>query len=63
MTLGERIRKARQNRGLSVMQLANKLEVHPHTIYLFETNKNKPRKIVLIALSQELEEDLFDSTV
>ncbi|NLW46865.1 MAG: helix-turn-helix transcriptional regulator, partial [Firmicutes bacterium] len=42
MTLGEKIKKFRNEKGLSQQTLADKLGIHRKTIVFYEQNKTKP---------------------
>jgi len=56
MTLGERIRKMREQAGLSRDEFARLLGVATMTVYFWETGRRKPRPPTLKAIESLLEE-------
>lgn len=52
--IGLKISKARQERGLSVQDLAKKAEVDPVTIYRLESGERKPRAATLARVVRAL---------
>jgi ribosome-binding protein aMBF1 (putative translation factor) len=53
-SIGEKIRKARQDRGLSVADLAKRAGVDEVTIYRCESGERKPRAATLSKLIKTL---------
>ncbi len=52
MNYSERIKELRQNKGLSQMQLANKLNISQSAIAKWELGKTEPTASALISLSK-----------
>ena len=64
LSLDERIKIARQSKGLSIRGLARELGVDPKTIWSWENNKHKPTKELWDRLeeffnSQSIKKDLI----
>jgi len=54
MTLGERIKRLRMERGWSQTQLAQRLEVHPKQVSGWERGAHTPSTDVLIRIAETL---------
>lgn len=52
LTLGERLRKAREDAKLSKLDLADELEVHRNTITNYETGRQRPPRWLVWAWAQ-----------
>lgn len=63
MTIGEKIKQLRIERGLSVSEFAQQIEVTERTIYRWESNKNIPSNSYLakIAISCDVKIEYFKS--
>ena len=61
MTIGEKIKQLRIERGLTVSEFAQQIEVTERTIYRWESNKNIPSNSYLakIAISCDVNIDYF----
>ena len=56
--IGGRVRSLRRLRGLSVQQLADRIDRHVHTVYVWEQDKRLPDVADVVALSAVLDADL-----
>ena len=52
MTIGDRIKRLRQEKGWSQAQLANKLNTHPKQVSKYERGINLPSTEVLVRMTQ-----------
>lgn len=62
MTIGDRIRSARKNAGMTQAQLAEKSGVAAISIHQYEAGKRQPRLEQLIRISSALNVDMLDIT-
>ena len=53
--LAQTIRKTREARGLSQMDLAHKLNMNPHTIMDFEVGRSNPKAETVFLIADELD--------
>ena len=53
--LAQTARKTREARGLSQMELANRLSMNSHTIMDFEGGRSNPKAETILLVSRELE--------
>lgn len=51
--MGKTIRQFREEMGLTQLELANKLDVTPATVYTWERGRNEPRVSQLRKLAEE----------
>ena len=58
MTVGARIRAAREAIGISQMELAERLEVEQGTVSRWENGDREPRLTTLAAIAAALDQDL-----
>jgi len=59
LTLGERIKIARQSFGMTGRELANELGIHPDTLYSWEKGEHKPSKELWERLEEYLNTHSF----
>lgn len=53
--IGENLKRFRKNKGLTRMQLADKLDVAEATVYRYESNQREPRYSMLTKIAEVLE--------
>ena len=56
--LGKRIKKLREDKGLSIVKLADKADIGHATVEKLESGKMNPSYIILLKLAEALEVDL-----
>lgn len=59
--LGEKIRKARKNKGFTLKELAEKINVTHSALSQIENEKNEASKKTLIALAKELNDNFGEA--
>lgn len=55
MNLGDRIRKAREERGLKQQELARRMSIHPSELCRYEKNEREPSISILRFICRELQ--------
>ena len=58
MTIGEKIKNLRIEKGLSVLEFAQLLEVTERTIYRWESNSNPPSNTFLVKIAHKCNVDI-----
>ena len=59
MNTGQIVRTARENRGLTVMELADKTGLHFTTIYSIENGKVSPKMDTMLQIMNVLDYDII----
>ena len=58
MTIGEKIKNLRIEKGLSVLEFAQLLEVTERTVYRWESNSNPPSNTFLVKIAHKCNVDI-----
>ena len=58
MTIGEKIKNLRIEKGLSVLEFAQLLEVTERTVYRWESNSNSPSNTFLVKIAHKCNVDI-----